>query len=225
MLITKNPNSILIIEDDRESNDNIAYFLQKRFTHVISAYDGEEGWTRYNEEGPDLIITDIEMPKINGLKLIQKIRKNDPNIPIIVLSAYTHQDYLFKAVTLKLDNYLIKPITYAKLNDALNLILQKTDFHRGSICIDGMGTAYYHYESKTGLIEGKHVSLTNKEILLLELLIENRNNVLQYDHIEEILYNATSVTRNALKCTVRDLRKKLPSIHIQSIAKVGYKLL
>lgn len=217
-------SSVLIVEDDRESNDNIAFFLQKRFTDVISAYDGEEGWTRYREETPDIMIVDIEMPKMNGLELIQKIRHKDPHIPIIILTAYSHQDYLLKAVTLKLDNYLIKPVTYAKLSDALERIFQKTNVFTGSICIDGMGTAYYDYDSKTGSVEGKYVSLTNKEILLLELLIENQNKVLSYDYLEEILSEGPSVTRNALKCTIRNLRKKIPPIRIESIAKVGYKL-
>lgn len=217
-------SSVLIVEDDRESNDNIAFFLQKRFTDILSAYDGEEGWSRYREETPDIMIVDIEMPKMNGLELIQKIRLKDPDIPIIILTAYSHQDYLLKAVTLKLDNYLIKPVTYAKLNDALERIFQKTNVFTGSICINGMGTAYYDYESKTGSIEGKSVSLTHKEILLLELLIENKNKVLPYDYLEEILSEGCSVTRNALKCTIRNLRKKLPPIRIESIAKVGYRL-
>jgi len=220
----KAQSRVLIVEDDRESNDNIAFFLQKRFMDVLSAYDGEEGWIRYREETPDIMIVDIEMPKMNGLELIQKIRHKDPHIPIIILTAYSHQDYLLKAVTLKLDNYLIKPITYAKLNDALDRIFQKTNVFTGSVSIEPTETAYYDYGSKTGSIEGKSISLTNKEILLLELLIQNRNKILSYDYLEEILSEGPSVTRNALKCTIRNLRKKLPPIRIESIAKVGYRL-
>lgn len=221
----KSPNSILIIDNDRESNKNIAFFLEDRFNTVISAFDGQEGWKYYNEYAPDIIITDIEMPKMDGLALIQKIRKNDPDTTIIVLTAHSHQQYLMRAVTLKLDEYLIKPIMYSKLNDTLHRIRQKKNYHTGKITFDEYENAYYSYESKTIFFQNKEISLTNKEIMMFELLIENRGKVIEYDYIEERLYSNSSKTHNPIKCIIRDLRKKLPFIHIVSVAKWGYKLL
>lgn len=211
--------TVLIVEDDVESNANLAFFLQQSFGRVISAYNGKEGWIKYNEEIPDLIITDVEMPVMDGLTLIQKIRRHDNFTPIIVLSAYSDQHYLLKAIPLQLSDYLIKPITYSKLNDVLSRYLHSRYVKTGRVFFDD-GDGVYDYDTKSAFLEGRNIKLTNKEIVFLELLVENRYRLISYDVMDEIGIN----TRNALKCIVRDLRKKLYTINIETVSKWGYKL-
>lgn len=211
--------TVLIVEDDVESNTNLAFFLQQSFGRVISAYNGQEGWIKYNDEIPDLIITDIEMPVMNGLTLIQKIRRHDRLTPIIVLSAYSDQHYLLKAITLQLSDYLIKPITSGRLNDVLSRYMHTGDIKTGRVFFDD-GDGVYDYDTKSAFLEGRNIKLTNKEIVLLELLVENRYRLISYDVMDEIGIK----TRNALKCIVRDLRKKLYTIKIETVSKWGYKL-
>jgi YesN/AraC family two-component response regulator len=124
MKIKNSDKTILIVEDDSESNDNLAYLLKSKFAEVISAYDGIEGWKIYSERMPDIILTDIEMPKMDGLELIRRIRADNAEIPIIVLSSYSHQHYLLDAIPLKLEEYLLKPITMNKLET----LLQKLEY-------------------------------------------------------------------------------------------------
>jgi two-component system, OmpR family, response regulator VanR len=220
----KTKKTVLIVEDDRESNANLVFFLQNRFNNVVSAYDGQEGWTKYNEIVPDLIITDIEMPRMDGLELIKKIRRFDNNTPIIILSAYSHQQYLLQAIPLKLNDYLIKPITHSKLTEVLSRFVNAHSMKSGKTDL-GYDECFYDYDSKTVIFHGVHIKLTNIEIMLLELFLENRAGLISYDEIEDSIYNNASKSRNALKCVVRDLRKKIPSLQIENVAKMGYKLL
>jgi YesN/AraC family two-component response regulator len=108
--------TILIAEDDRESNDLLSVFLQKQYERVFSAYDGQEAWHLYEKYSPDLIFTDIEMPKLDGLKLIEKIRQHDQTTPIVILSAYSDIQFLLKAIPLQLEEYILKPITFDKID-------------------------------------------------------------------------------------------------------------
>lgn len=218
-------NSVLIVEDDRESNENIAFFLRSRFKTVLSAYDGIEGWSLYNDEVPDLIITDIEMPNMDGLELIQKIRQIDIETPIIIISAFTHHEYLMKAIPLNLIDYLVKPLTFRKLIDCLKSVYSKYSFEQLHSSLDSIGYLSYDWEAKIAYTDDQKIHLTNKEIQIIELLLINYGQVLNYDEITNSLYPDSFDSRNAIKCIIRDIRKKLPSISIETLPKWGYKLL
>jgi two-component system, OmpR family, response regulator VanR len=223
-MVKKTNLTVLIVEDDRENNTNLAFYFQYFFEKVLSAYDGQEGWVMYNEEVPDLIITDIEMPKMDGLELVQKIRRFDTQTPIIVLSAYSQQHYLLKAIPLQLSDYLIKPITHVQLDEIIRKFVHVNNRVTGKIALDDTD-GFYDYDAKVVLVGFKKVKLTNKEIILLELLLKNRGVLIRYDEIEEALYSDTPKDHNALKCIIRDMRSKLPTLQIESVAKWGYKLL
>lgn len=212
--------TILIVEDDRESNHNLVHLLSKHFSNIYSAYDGKEGWKLYQTYQPDIIISDIQMPHSNGLELIQKIRKIDQECFIAVLSAYSDQHYLMGAVTLKLDAYILKPITFLKLT-SLNQKIEKhkTALHRQIYTLAPNMT--YDFLSKTVTKENQKIALTNREISLLELLIEHKGEVVSYGMIEYALYDTEETSRNAIKILISHLRKKL-AITITPIPKIGY---
>lgn len=217
--------SVLIIEDDHESNQNLVFFLKNSFKKVISAYDGLEGWTLYNQELPALIITDIEMPKMDGLTLVKKIRQHDSDTPIILLSAYTHTEYLKQAIPLNLVDYIVKPLTFKKLTDALKRVEQKGFNRHQKILIDKLHNIEYDWDAKIVYMNNQRYHLTHKEIQMLELLISAQGHFVDYDEIREIMYPDSFDRRNAIKCIIRDLRKKIPLISIESLPKYGYKLL
>ena len=217
--------SVLVIEDDHESNQNLVFFLKNSFKKVISAYDGLEGWALYNQELPELIITDIEMPKMDGLTLVKKIRQYDSDTPIVLLSAYTHTDYLKQAIPLNLLDYIVKPLTFQKLTDVLKKVEQKRFEKHQKIIIDQLHNIEYDWDAKIVYINNQRYHLTHKEIQMLELLISAQGHFVGYDEIREIMYPDSLDSRNAIKCIIRDLRKKIPLISIESLPKYGYKLL
>jgi len=224
-MIKNTVNCVLIVEDDAESNQNITSFLSGKFKKVLSAYDGLEGWQLYNDEIPDLIITDIEMPNMNGLELIQKIRLSDFTTPIIVISAYTHNEYLKKAIPLQLIDYVVKPLTFQKLRDVLDKFSLKDSFVHQRVNLDQIGDLIYDWDAKIAYVNRMRTYLTHKEIQMIELLLVYKGELLHYEEICDILYPDSLDRHNAVKCIIRDIRKKIPSIPIETFPKMGYKLL
>lgn len=217
--------TILIVEDDRESNDYLALFLRTKCQQVLSAYDGLEAWHLYEEYMPDLIFTDIEIPKVDGLKLIERIRKLDHTTPIVILSAYSDIQYMLQAIPLQLEEYILKPITFDKIDSFLKkLNTKEIKKHSTKIVINKAKETFYDYASKTACIGEHNIPLANLEIVLLELLLDNQGEIVSYSEIEEILYGSASNSRNAIKCLVKNLRAKIPTIAIRSVPKVGYIL-
>ncbi|HZF69873.1 response regulator [Sulfuricurvum sp.] len=217
--------TILIAEDDRESNDYLTLFLGKKCQQVLSAYDGQEAWRLYEEYMPDLIFTDIEMPKLDGLKLIEKIRQHDQTTPIVILSAYSDIQYLLQAIPLQLEEYILKPITFDKVDSFLKKMNTKEiKKHSTKVVINKAKETFYDYASKTARIGEHSIPLTNLEITLLELLLDNQRETVSYSEMEEILYGKALNNHNAIKCLVKNLRAKIPTMTIRSIPKIGYSL-
>jgi DNA-binding response OmpR family regulator len=223
MYIRNSDKTILIVEDDIESNDNLSYLLESKFAKVFSAYDGMEGWKMYQERNPDIILTDIEMPKMDGLELIRRIRTNNTNIPIVILSSYSHQHYLLNAIPLKLEEYLLKPITMNKLNTLFQILEQNT---KDKILknIDICENMYYDFQSKAIFQNREMLRLSHLEISLMELLLKYRGKIVSYEEIDYTLYGSQEISRNALKIVVSNLRKKVVGLNIQSTPKLGYRL-
>lgn len=104
--------SILYVEDELKIQESIAQFFRKIFPIVDIANNGEEGLVKYLENSYDIVITDILMPKMNGLVMIENIRKKNPKQEIIVISANTDSENLTKAIQLEVTGYIIKPINF-----------------------------------------------------------------------------------------------------------------
>ena len=86
--------NLLYVEDDEEIIEDIDFFLKRHFNEIIIAQDGEEAFQYFKEKNPDIIILDINIPKLNGLKLASKIRETNKKIPIIFLTAFSDKENL-----------------------------------------------------------------------------------------------------------------------------------
>jgi DNA-binding response OmpR family regulator len=195
--------------------------LENYFKTVFEAQDGEEAFEIYEEEKPHIIITDIEMPKLNGLELAQKIRKKDKTTPIIIATAFTDTSYLMQAVELQLIRYMTKPISSKKLKEALNLVHEHLNLNN-IIRLDD--TSSYDTLNKTLIIENSLIKLTKRELLLFDLLAKNQHRVVNYDEIEGLLWYDDVMSKDALRALVRTLRSKLNGKYIENISGFGYRL-
>ena len=106
---------ILYVEDDELAREEIADFLEFEVGELIVASNGEEGLELFKKHKPDIVITDINMPKMNGLEMAKEIKKISPNTPIIITSAYSDSDYIIKAIELGISKYVLKPIDVDEL--------------------------------------------------------------------------------------------------------------
>ncbi len=102
--------SILYVEDDMSAQEEITFFLKKKVKKFFVASNGEEGLKLFNQYQPDIVITDIQMPKMNGLEMASLIKEKVPECPIVVTTAFTDSNYLFKAIETGISDYLPKPV-------------------------------------------------------------------------------------------------------------------
>ena len=111
--------SILIAEDEEKLLHSMVEYLQLFFTYVFAAKDGMHALEIYEKEKPDIIVADIHMPQLDGLSMIEKIRKKDEHTKIIITTAHSDKEKLLQAIELHLVKYLVKPVESSTLKDLL----------------------------------------------------------------------------------------------------------
>jgi len=200
-------SSILLAEDDINIRESFKKVLLLYVDTVYEAANGEEAYELYATHKPDILITDIKMPKKNGLELIKEIRQSNKNIPIVVTSAYADQDFLLESIKLSLVEYLIKPIKESDLNEVLMQCAEGLSNFSKSIIIFDDGSAY-DYDNKTFTCNTEELELTSKEIEFFELLLAHRGNLVTKHTIEAKIYIYEEAPPSALKNLVFKLRKR-----------------
>lgn len=110
---------ILYVEDDEALHKSVLRYLQKLFQDVDDAYDGEDGLNKYKSSEYDIVLTDIKMPKLDGLRMTEEIKKINPNQELVILSAHTEHGYFLDAIHLGISDYILKPIDYEQMNSVL----------------------------------------------------------------------------------------------------------
>jgi DNA-binding response OmpR family regulator len=214
---------VLFVEDEELIRNKIVSSLEYIIGEVISASNGLEALEKLQHFTPDLIITDLEMPKMNGADFIHEVRKRDKNICIIVVTAYTSEKYLLQLIDMHIEKYILKPITLEKLICALE-DCQKS-FPKTTNVKRTLPDGYkYDWNQKILLHKNEMITLTKKEILFLELLFKNIDTITSFDELQEVVWQDSVMTDNALRSLIRNLRKKLPKDFIINLSGIGYKV-
>ena len=214
---------LLYIEDDPITRENGIEYLENYFENIYEAADGLEAFRLYNKHKPDIIITDIEMPKQNGLEFVRKIRETDDTTQVIVTTAFSDKEYLFKAIELKLVKYLIKPINQKELDEALEMCVENINKNFSNIIQISEDTLFDTY-NKTLVQNEEIVKLRTKELALLELLVKNKTRYVTYQEIENEIWFDSVMTKDALKTVIKNLKNKLPQDTISNLSGTGYKI-
>jgi len=210
--------SILCVEDNLGVRKRLVNTLNFYFKKVIEATDGEEAYKIYETSKLDAVITDIDMPNMDGIELAKKIRKENKNIPIIILTAYSNEEYLLELINLKIDHFILKPINAQKLEIALKEVF-------GDIQIIKIDEALHVNLNSMEIKNGENLTkITNRERLFLELLHKNGINVTTYQNIQDYVWKNDIMSQTALKTFIKVLRKKFPKEVIENISGVGYRL-
>lgn len=221
-MVLKN-SSILLAEDEDALRESFKKVLLLYVDKVYDACNGEEAYSIYTKNNPDIIITDVKMPKMNGLELIKEVRKSNQNIPIIVTSAYADQDLLLESIKLSLVEYIIKPIKESVLDglleDCAKVLIKKSD---GRVQLSE--TCFYDYENKVFTCKDFNTVLTSKEVEFFEMLLAHRGNLVTKQLIEDKLYVYEEAPPSALKNLVFKLRKKLHVDIVKTVNKLGYMI-
>lgn len=214
--------TILFAEDDKIINSQITEVLEMLFKKVFSVEDGKKAYEIYEEESPDIIISDIKMPKMNGLLLVEKIRKNDYQIPIILLTSYMEQELLVDAANLSIDGYIIKPIELNRLISVVNKAMQRVQNNYGLVSLNEK--LFYNLDTQELYENDSLVFLGVKELELLKLLIKNSPRTTTKEEISIELWPFESIGESSIKNLILRIRKKIDSDIIVSVRGVGYRL-
>ena len=218
---------ILFVEDEKAIRDNYVRYLNRYFENVYEAQDGEEAYEIYKEKKPQILIVDLNIPKLNGLELLRKIRETDHNVKAIMLTAHTESKFLIEATSLKLTKYLVKPVNRSTLKSALDLAISElSNFNFISKKFITLKENYLWDLNNEELIKnGNSILLTNKERKILSMFFKNINKIMSYDDIiMEVWYDYEEDKIDALKTIIKNLRKKLPKDTIINVFGVGYKV-
>lgn len=130
---------ILYVEDDSNTQEEVAFFLTPLVKELYLASDGQQGLEMFKRHTPDLIITDIQMPILNGLEMIKEIRMINPKIPIFVTTAYNETNYLLSAINSGVNRYILKPINFKTLLETMNEFFSHDTSYPYSVCVNRDG--------------------------------------------------------------------------------------
>ena len=218
--------NILIIEDDLETLELMIEIFESEFSTVYSAIDGYEAIEVFNQNKIDVILCDINIPKLDGLDTINKLRKIDYSVPIIIVSAYSDSNNLLRASNSNIQGYFTKPLTLDKIDNILNKIFyhQNHEFINKKLQINP--STILDLGNSQVIINNEVRKFTNKEFEFIKLLVQKKGSIVPYRTIEDIVWNDDKMmSSTSLRTLVKNIRKKLSCDAIENISKMGYRLL
>lgn len=223
--------TVLVVDDDREIVESIAIFLQADGYLVRKAYNGLEALDIVMTENVHLIILDIMMPELDGIKTLLKVRESK-NLPIILLSAKSEDADKILGLTAGADDYITKPFNPSELVARVKSQLRRYT-QRGAMQIKETQIAIrglvLDTESKSVTVDGEAVRLTPLEYKILELLCRHPGKVFSTEEIYRQVWNDDIVSDNAIAVHVRHIREKIEinpkePRYLKVVWGVGYKI-
>jgi DNA-binding response OmpR family regulator len=214
---------VLYVEDDEVARENGMEYLENFFEQIYEASDAIIALQLYEKYQPDIIITDIQMPKLNGLEFVKRIRQKDKKTQIIIITAFCDKDYLLSAIELGLVKYLVKPVREKEFEEALFLCVDSLENNQSNIIQLDSNTSFDIF-NKNLVVNDEIVKLRTKELAFLELLLKNKNRYVSYSEIENFVWDDGVMTKDALKTLVKNLKTKIPKNLIMNLTNSGYKI-
>ncbi len=217
--------SILIAEDETKLLNSMVEYLQLFFTHVYAAEDGMSAYEIYRKKRPDIIVADIHMPRLDGLSMIEKIRKNDETTKIIITTAHSDKEKLLQAIELHLVKYLVKPVQSDRLKELLFSLVD--ELHKKNHLIYLKEDYYWDEHTHKLYQDKKEILLKPREQKLLTLLCSKANQTVSAIDIYNMLYEdqpERDFSSNAITSLIKRVRHKLPKETLKSSYGIGYIL-
>ena len=222
--------TLLYVEDDLEAMEDTRYLLSEFFSNVHTAKDGKEALQTYSEIKPDVLVLDINLPKINGIEVASTVRKMNENIPILFITAFSEKDMLLKAIDISAVGYIVKPYKISDLQEAIDKIISKNFNVDEEFFL--AGEFIWHKKDKTLTLDTQNVNLTKNERDLLELLCDNKTQFFKPSDIEIRLSKGDqNVKENNVVQLISRFKSKITSKYkrepyfIENVYGLGYRIL
>ncbi|WP_060809661.1 butyrate response regulator transcription factor BumR [Campylobacter jejuni] len=213
---------ILVVEDEIKTRESMINILSERFSKVIGAQNGDEGLKKFKKFKPDLVITDIAIPIMDGLDMAREIKEISDDVPIVVLSAYSEKERLLRSIDIGIDKYLIKPVDIEELFKVLDyLIGEKIEANM----LVKISEEYQFNKTKRTLIHnGKEIVLTKKELAFISLLLKQPGVLVLHEDIKKNVWIGEHVSDTAVRTFIKRVRDKVGEDFIKNVPSLGYKI-
>lgn len=227
---------LLLVEDDA----NLCYIVQSGLQDLIGGYEvttannGKEGLKAWEEHHPDIIISDIDMPVMNGFEMVKRIRETDGNTPILFASALTSPKDVKKGFEIGVNNYVKKPFVPNELDGHIHAILKMKEGVKSKSEANHHKFSHYTLDADHATlrdnITNKLQTLTVREAQILQLLVENKNEVVRREAILSRCWDTeddffASRSLDVFLTKLRKLFEDESSIEIKTVRKVGFILM
>lgn len=218
---------ILIVDDDRTLSDLLAFTLRREGYETLQAKDGEAALQRWREDNPDLIILDVNLPKQDGFAVCRAIRRQQDDIPIIMLTVRDEEDDLVKGFDVGADDYIYKPFSPRQLVVRVRALLRRVG-KAHPVAVRQVGEVMLDLNRREVHV-GKAVpaSLTTLESRLLDYLMANAGQILPNEVIINHVWGPEGGDRDMLRQLVRRVRSKIEPdpanpVYIETVPGLGY---
>lgn len=225
--------NILVCDDDREIVDAIEIYLSQDGYHIYKAYDGEQAIEILKREDIHLLIMDIMMPRLDGIRATLKIRETS-SIPIIILSAKSEDTDKILGLNIGADDYITKPFNplelAARVKSNLRRYTSLGSLNTENKAIYQVGGLVINDETKQVTVDDEPVKLTPIEYNILLLLVKNQGRVFSIDQIYESIWNEDAIgADNTVAVHIRHIREKIEinpkePRYLKVVWGVGYKV-
>ena len=226
--------NILVCDDDKEIVEAIEIYLSQEGYKVLKAYDGEEALKVLDREKVDLLIIDVMMPKLDGIRATLKIREKK-NMPIIILSAKSEDADKILGLNVGADDYMTKPFNPLELTARVKSQLRRytqlgSTIDKSNQAVYAVGGLSIDDEQKEVTVDGEPVRLTPIEYNILLLLVKNQGKVFSIDQIYESIWNEDAIgVDNTVAVHIRHIREKIEinpkePRYLKVVWGVGYKI-
>ncbi len=220
---------MLVIEDEQKTANTLKKGLEESGYNVDVAYDGASGLTLTQKNNYQLIISDIIMPKLNGIALCQQIRHDKPGIPILFLTALDAKEDVVNGLNSGADDYLTKPFDFRELLARVKVLTRRADTSFSYALTLNFADVQMNLKDRTVTRGGLPVELTTKEFKLLEYFIRRPNTVISRQELSRDIWNIDFNTgTNMVEVYINYLRNKIDKPFgkklIHNIHGIGYIL-
>lgn len=202
---------ILLVEDEKDLNFILAKGLKKAGYAVDPAYDGQEALELFDINEYDLVVLDLNLPVIDGIEVLETIRKTNQEIKVLILSARTSIDDRVKGLDAGANDYLVKPFDFKELEARIRNLL-RMKFNKQPTSLKALDLSI-DTNTKKVFINEQEVELTRKEYSILEYLLVNSDRLISNEELFEHIWDCEADEfSNTLKFHIHSLKKKLTAV-------------
>ena len=213
--------NVLLVEDDQSLAQGLKQALSREGYAVNWVSQGREALSSLATQVPDCIVLDLGLPDMDGIAVLNRVRKEHPRLPVLILTARASLEDKVIGLDQGADDYLEKPFELPELLARLRVMVRRLG-QANSNCLS-VGAVSLDTSAHQVYLDGKLVELPRREYMLLKALLENVDRVQTRDVLENKLYSwGEEVASNALEVHIHHLRKKLGSDFIKTVRGVGY---